>query len=95
MHTMTTPAALHGGDYDIGRKDELKAELDAISPHSDVVIDLANTASLDCFSLGIMVSKLEEWRAEKPGTNLRLLNVNRGVEKVMRSLRLERIFIIE
>ncbi len=92
---MTTPAALHGGEYDIGRRDELKAELDLISPHSDVVIDLTSTVSLDCYSLGMMVGKLKEWRAEKPGTNLRLLNVNRDLVKVMRSLHLDRVFIVE
>jgi anti-anti-sigma factor len=91
---MTSPVALHGGYYDIGRTSELTAELAAISPHSDVVIDLASTDYLDCSSLGLMVRNLSRWRLQKPGTDLRLVNVNGQMVKIMHLLELDRLFVI-
>ncbi len=92
---MEETVAFHGGFYDISRKGELKAELDAISPHSDVVIDLSSTEYLDCSAVGMMVGKLRQWEKEKPGTRLRLRNVNRRLTNVMLILNLHRIFTIE
>ena len=91
---MTKPVTLHGGFYDSSRNVELAAELDVISPHSDVIIDLASTEYLDCSSLGLMLQNLTRWKLEKPGTKLRLVNVNRGLVDVMRQLRLDRVFLI-
>jgi anti-anti-sigma factor len=91
---MTEPAAFHGGYYDANRIGELAAELDAISPHSDVVIDLASTEYLDCSSLGLMVRHVNRWRLQKPGTKLRLINVNERLVTVMHALGLDRVFVI-
>jgi anti-anti-sigma factor len=86
---------LHGGYYDFSRKAELKAEFDAIEPHSDVVVDLASTEHLDCSCLGIMIGRLREWRVYKPKTQLRLINVSPRLERVLELLKLEQLFIIE
>jgi anti-anti-sigma factor len=91
---MTQPIALHGGFYDATRNVELAAELDKISPHSDVMIDLASTEYLDCSSLGLMIQNLRRWKREKPGTQLRLTNVNPSLFAVMRLLQLDGIFLI-
>jgi anti-anti-sigma factor len=85
---------LHGGIYDAARYAELAIELDAITPHSDVIIDLASTEYLDCSSLGLMLTNLTRWKQEKPGTHLRLVNVNPGLFDVMRLLKLDGIFLI-
>jgi anti-anti-sigma regulatory factor len=86
---------LHGGYYDVSRRAELQAELDAIEPHSDVVIDLASTEHLDCSSLGIMIGRLREWRVAKPATQLRLRNVTPQLTRVLGILKLDELFILE
>ena len=48
------PRVLHGGYYDLARREELRAELDLIQPHSDVVLDLARTEHLDCSCIGVL-----------------------------------------
>jgi anti-anti-sigma factor len=85
---------LHGGYYDLSRKSELKAEFDAIEPHSDVVIDLASTEHLDCSCIGVMVGRLREWRVRKPETQLRLINVTPRLERMLRLLMLQQLFVI-
>jgi anti-anti-sigma regulatory factor len=91
---MTHPIVLHGGFYDATRNVELAAELDTISPHSDVMIDLASTEYLDCSSLGLMIKNLRRWKLEKPGMELRLTNVNSSLLGVMRLLQLDGVFVI-
>jgi anti-anti-sigma regulatory factor len=91
---MAQPVMLHGGFYDSTRNAELATELEAISPHSDVIIDLASTEHLDCSSLSLMLQNLMRWKREKPGTELRLINVNPGLCDVMRLLKLDRVFLI-
>ena len=91
---MAEPVMLHGGFYDSTRYDELATELEAISPHSDVIVDLASTEFLDCSSLGLMLRNLRRWKHEKPGTELRLINVRSNLFDVMRLLKLDRVFLI-
>ena len=88
------PVKLHGGFYDYTRIVELAAELDAITPHSDVTIDLASTEYLDCSSLALMLLNLRRWKQEKPGTELRLVNVNPSLVDVLHQLNLDRVFLI-
>jgi anti-anti-sigma factor len=88
-------ATLHGGSYDIVRRNELKAELDLVEPHSDVALNLGRVEYLDCSCLGVMVERLQLWRKARPGTNLRLQNVPPEVVKVLRLLELDRLFIVD
>jgi anti-anti-sigma factor len=91
---MTYPITLHGGFYDVNRSVELAAELEAISPHSDVIIDLASTEYLDASSIGLLMHNLRRWKHEKPGTQLRLVNVNPNLVEIMHRLNLDRIVLI-
>jgi anti-anti-sigma factor len=88
------PVTLRGGFYDPGRNVELAAELAAVRPHSDVIIDLASTEYLDCSSIGLLLHNLGRWKREKPGTKLRLVNVNPNLIEIMHRLQLDRIFLI-
>ena len=92
---MSEPVMLKGGRYDIFRRAELSAELDAIEPQSDVVLDLSRTEFLDCAALGLMVKALNEWNKRAPGTHLRLRNVAPKVERILKIVELDRVFIIE
>ncbi len=86
---------LKGGYYDILRSAELTAELNAIQPHSDVVLDLACTQHLDCACLGVMIRALNEWNRRAPGTHLRLRNVVPQVERMLQLVKLDKVFVIE
>ncbi|MHB8148257.1 MAG: STAS domain-containing protein [Vulcanimicrobiaceae bacterium] len=87
-------STLHGGYYDGNRHAEFEAELAVISPHSDVVIDLASTEYLDAWCCSLLIRNLAKWREQKPGTQLRLMNVQPQLAGVLRSLELDRIFFI-
>jgi len=92
---MHKPVTLNGGYYDIFRSAELTVELSAIKPGSDVVLDLSRTQHLDCACLGVMIRALNEWNKRAPGTHLRLRNVVPQVERILRLVELDRVFIIE
>ena len=93
-HGATTPVVLEGGYYDVFRKKALQAELASIQSHSDVVLDLSRTEQIDCACLGLFVARLREWRAQKPGTNLRLVNVSPRIARILSLLSLDTLFIV-
>jgi len=92
---MTKPLLLEGGEYDVARKDDLRAELEQTEPHSDVVLDLAKTDYLDCSCIGVLIAKLHEWRERHPDTHLRLRNVAPSITRMLGILELDRLFVIE
>jgi anti-anti-sigma factor len=92
---MTKPLLLDGGEYDVARKNDLRAELEKTEPHSDVVLDLAQTDYMDCSCVGILIAKLHEWRERHPDTNLRLRNVAPSIARMLGILELDRLFVIE
>jgi anti-anti-sigma factor len=92
---MTKPLLLEGGEYDVARKDDLRAELEQTEPHSDVVLDLAKTDYMDCSCIGVLIAKLHEWRERHPDTHLRLRNVAPSITRMLGILELGRLFVIE
>jgi len=86
--------SLHGGFYDSRRYFELDDELTAITPHSDVVIDMATTEYLDASSVSLLIRHLGVWRRQKPGTQLRLINVRPELAEAMRATKLDALFFI-
>ncbi len=92
---MTHAVLLRGGYYDIYRLDQLRAELQAVQPHSDVLLDLATTESLDCACLGALVGHLNVWRQRAPDTNLRLKNIHPRVARILTLTQLDKVFIVE
>lgn len=95
VRVMEKPLKLQGGDYDISRKDDLRAELNHTEPHSDVVLDLALTDYIDCSCLGVMIMQLRTWREQVADTNLRLQNVAPSIVRILGLLELDRLFVIE
>jgi anti-anti-sigma factor len=93
--SVTKPLLLAGGEYDVARKDDLRAELDKTEPHSDVVLDLARTEFIDCSCIGVLIAKLHAWREEAPGTKLRLQNVSPSIARILGLLELELLFVID
>jgi anti-anti-sigma factor len=92
---MTRPLQLDGGEYDVARKEDLRAELEKTEPHSDVVLDLAKTDYMDCSCVGVLIGKLHEWRGEDPDTHIRLRNVAPSIARMLGLLELDRVFVIE
>jgi len=86
---------LHGGGYDIGRKEELRRELDSIEPDQVVVLDFSLTEHIDCFSIGLMIAQLKAWNRAEPGTTVRLRNVKPRLARIFRMLGLEHEFVVE
>jgi anti-anti-sigma factor len=92
---MTKPLQLAGGEYDVARRDDLRAELDKTEPHSDVVLDLAKTDYMDCSCVGVLIAKLDAWRAQDPDTHVSLRNVAPSIARMLGLLELDRLFVIE
>jgi anti-anti-sigma factor len=86
---------LQGGDYDVGRKDDLRAEVAGIPSSEDIVLDLSTTNSVDCSCIGVLIAQLRAWRAKFPDRTFRLQNVAPGIARMIALLNLERLFLIE
>ena len=75
MPVSTRVAVLNGGEYDVFRRDELRAELHAIEFDGDVDIDLRETTFMDAGAAGLLVAFRNRVRSRYPDARVRLLNV--------------------
>lgn len=75
--------ALQGGDYDVFRRDELRAELDAIDAGADVDVDLKATTFMDAGAIGLLIVFRRRLLNADPNTRVRLLNVPSIVRRVL------------
>lgn len=89
------PLALRGGYYDIFRAPELKAELESVRPHEDIVLDLSATEHLDCACLGVMIRKLRQSRELEHATELRLVHTAPRLAEILALLKLDQVFILD
>jgi anti-anti-sigma factor len=74
---------LQGGDYDVFRRDELKAELDAIDAGTDVDVDLKATTFMDAGAIGLLIVFRRRLLDADPNSRVRLLNVPPIVRRVL------------
>lgn len=81
---MATRAVLQGGDYDVFRRDELRAELDAIEPAEIVELDLKRTTFMDAGAIGLLVAFRRRVRQQYPDAQVRLLNTPSLVRRVLK-----------
>ncbi len=92
---MPQPYKLAPGRYDVYRVEDLRAQLDEIKPHNDVVLDCTNVESLECCCIGALIEKLNQWRVQKLHANLRLINVEGMAARVLSALGLRKLFQME
>lgn len=75
MTVHTRVAVLHGGEYDVFRRDELRAELASIDVDGDVDIDFRETSLIDAGAAGLLVAFRNRVRARYPQAKVRLVHV--------------------
>lgn len=76
-------ARLHGGEYDVFRRDELRAELEAIDPHGDVDIDFRDTTFMDAGALGLLLAFKKRLEENDAAARVRLVNLPAIVRRLL------------
>lgn len=89
---MTTRVTLRGGEYDVFRREELRAELDAIDAGSDVDLDLGTTSLMDAGAVGLLLAFRRRVKQANPEARVRLLNAAPIVRRILKISRVEELF---
>lgn len=89
---MTTRVTLRGGEYDVFRREELRAELDAIDAGSDVDLDLGTTSLMDAGAVGLLLAFRRRVKQANPKARVRLLNAAPIVRRILKISRVEDLF---
>ncbi|HEV3153544.1 MAG TPA: STAS domain-containing protein [Candidatus Baltobacteraceae bacterium] len=76
-------AVLNGGEYDVFRREDLRAELDSIEVQGDVDLDLRETTFIDAGAAGLLVSFRNRVRNRYPKAHVRLVNVPPIVRRLL------------
>jgi len=71
------------GDFDVWRRDELRASLDAVDVSGDVTIDMTGVTMLDAGSAAQLIALKHRMRARNPRARLILHNAPRIVKCVL------------
>jgi anti-anti-sigma factor len=84
--------ALKGGDYDVFRREELRAELAAIDVDADVDIDLTTTTFMDAGAVGLLIAFRRRVLNKNPNARVRLIGASRIVRRVLELSKAEELF---
>jgi anti-anti-sigma factor len=71
------------GDYDIWRREELRAELDVLDLSNDVTIDMSRVSLMDAGAVSLLISLQHRLRERNPKANVILLGAPRIVKRVI------------
>lgn len=74
------------------RRDELRAELDAIDSDSDIELDLATTSLMDAGAVGLLARFRQRVITRNPRAKVRLLHAAPIVRKVLTISQLDGLF---
>jgi anti-anti-sigma factor len=72
------------GDYDIWRRDELRAQLNALELSGDVTIDLSQTTLMDAGSASLLILLQRRLHERNPKARVILLNAPPIVQRVLK-----------
>ena len=75
--------ALHGGEYDVFRREELRAELESIELTGDVDIDFRDTTFIDAGAAGLLLAFRRRLVERVPSARIRLINVPPIVRRLL------------
>lgn len=89
---MVLRVSLRGGEYDVFRRDELRAELDAIDTDSDIDLDLSATSLMDAGAIGLLASFRRRVVNRNPRAKVRLLNAAPIVRKILAVSHVDALF---
>lgn len=88
----TLVVSLHGGEYDIWRREELRSELDAIDASGDVIIDLNRITFMDAGAIGLLLSFRRRVRENNENARVTLRNTPPIVMRVLKLSRADQLF---
>lgn len=83
MRVSTRVAVLNGGEYDVFRREDLRAELQAIDVQGDIDVDMRETTFIDAGAAGLLVSFRNRVRSRYPKAHVRLVNVAPIVRRLL------------
>lgn len=72
------------GEYDIWRRDELRAQLERVDPAHGVTIDMTATTLIDAGSAALLMALQRRVQQCNPKARVTLLNAPRIVRRVLR-----------
>lgn len=89
---MVFRAALKGGDYDVFRREELRAELLQFEPDTDIEIDLSSTTFMDAGAVGLLIAFRRRVLEKNRNARVRLTGASRIVRRVLQLSKAEELF---
>lgn len=89
---MVVRAALKGGDYDVFRRDELRAELAVIDANTDVELDLRSTTFMDAGAVGLLIVFRRRLVEKNPKARVTLIGAAPIVRRVLQISKSEELF---
>lgn len=84
--------ALKGGEYDVFRREQLRAELAAIDTDGDVEIDLSTTTFMDAGAIGLLIAFRRRLLDANPKARVHLIHAAPIVRRVLELSRAEDLF---
>lgn len=84
--------SLRGGEYDVFRREELRAELDAIDTDTDIELDLSATSLMDAGAVGLLAAFRRRVVSRNPRAKVRLLNAAPIVRKILSVSKVDALF---
>jgi anti-anti-sigma factor len=85
-------AALKGGDYDVFRREELRAELSRIEADTDIEIDLSSTTFMDAGAVGLLISFRRRILEKNRRARVRLIGASPIVRRGLQLSKAEELF---
>ncbi len=89
---MVRRAALQGGEYDVFRREELRAEFAAIEAEDDVEIELGTTTFMDAGAIGLLIAFRRRLLEQNAKVRVRLLNATPIVRRVLQLSKADDLF---
>jgi anti-anti-sigma factor len=71
------------GEYDVWRRDELRAKLEEVDLTDDVLIDMSKVTLMDAGSVGLFIALRHRLLEKTPNARVILLNPSRIVQRVL------------
>jgi anti-anti-sigma factor len=85
-------AALQGGDYDVFRREELRAELAQMDADADVELDLSTTTFMDAGAVGLLIAFRRRVLEKNRNARVRLIGATPIVRRVLQLSKAEELF---
>lgn len=89
---MASRVRLRGGEYDVFRRGELRAEMEAIDVAGDIDLDLGTTSLMDAGAVGLLVAFRSRVSNSHPSARVRLLNAAPIVRRILSVAGVEKLF---